>query len=160
VSASLDAQAFLDALEELGAVLKRDFRYEPGLTDVDSSAAVFFEKGGGVCQDFSHAALGVLRLAGVPARYASGYLYDPAVDPAQSTLRGVAASHAWVQAWHPELGWVGLDATNDRLVDWQYVRVAVGRDYGDVRPVHGIFRGEGEQALSVSVQVSRLDTGR
>jgi len=111
-----------------------------------------------VCQDFSHVTLGVLRRAGVPARYASGYLYDPATDPAQSTLRGAAASHAWVQAWHPELGWAGLDPTNDKLVDWQHVRVAVGRDYGDVRPVRGIFRGEGEQSISVSVEVTRLDS--
>ncbi len=156
VSPSSSAEEFLTALEELGAVLRRDFRYETGLTEADSSPAVFFEKGGGVCQDFAHAALGILRLAGVPARYASGYLYDPATDPSQSTLRGAAASHAWVQGWHPELGWVGLDPTNDKLVDWQYVRVAVGRDYGDVRPVAGIFRGEGEQSLSVSVEVTRL----
>ncbi len=159
VDPGLGPDDFLAALEELGAVLKRDFRYEPGLTDVDSSPAVFFEEGGGVCQDFSHAALGILRRARVPARYASGYVYDPATDPSHATLRGAAASHAWVQAWHPDLGWVGLDPTNDKLVDWQYVRVALGRDYGDVRPVRGIFRGEGEQSLSVSVEVTRLDGG-
>ena len=68
-----------------------------------------------------------------------------------------SASHAWVQAWHAELGWVGLDPTNDKLVDWQYVRVALGRDYGDVRPVRGVFRGSGEQTLSVAVEMTRLD---
>ena len=159
VSTSLEGEAFLTALEELGATLKNGFRYDPGLTEVDSSPAEFFEKGGGVCQDFAHATLGVLRRARVPARYASGYLYDPAKDPGKSILRGAAASHAWVQAWHPELGWVGLDPTNDKLVDWQYVRTAIGRDYRDVRPVHGIFRGEGEQSLSVFVEVTRLDGG-
>ena len=157
VTPDLGAEEFTTALEELGAVLKRDFVYHPGLTEVDSSPAVFFEQGGGVCQDFSHVALGVLRRARVPARYASGYIYDPATDPAQSTLRGASASHAWVQAWHAELGWVGLDPTNDKLVDWQYVRVALGRDYSDVRPVRGVFRGSGEQTLSVAVEMTRLD---
>lgn len=157
VDRSLDADEFMDALEDLGATLKRDFRYDPGATDVDSSPAIFFEEGGGVCQDFSHVCLGVLRHARVPARYASGYVYDPVSDPAAAHLRGASASHAWVQVWHRDLGWVGLDPTNDRLVDWQYVRVAVGRDYGDVRPVRGIFRGLGDQSLSVSVNVTRLD---
>jgi transglutaminase-like putative cysteine protease len=159
VNPRLDPDEFLSALQALGAVLKRDFRYEANLTEVDSSPAVFFEKGGGVCQDFTHAAIGILRLARVPARYASGYLYDPATDPAHSELRGAAASHAWAQAWHPALGWVGLDPTNDQLVDWQYVRVAVGRDYGDVQPVRGVFRGAGEQRLTVSVAVTRLAGG-
>lgn len=157
VAPGLDGEAFLAALEDLGATLKRDFRYDPDTTEVDSTPAVFFEQGGGVCQDFAHATLGILRRARVPARYASGYLYDPAVEGDPSALRGAAASHAWVQAWHPELGWVGLDPTNDKLVDWQYVRVAVGRDYGDVRPLRGVFRGPGEQVLSVSVEVTRLE---
>jgi transglutaminase-like putative cysteine protease len=157
VTSELPADEFLAALQELSATLKRDFRYVTGTTDVNSGPDVFFEKGGGVCQDFSHATLGILRLAGVPSRYASGYLYDPASAGAASDLRGAAASHAWVQAWHPEIGWVGLDPTNDKLVDWQYVRIAIGRDYGDVRPMRGVFRGETEQRHSVSVEVTRLD---
>jgi len=152
----LDADVFLGALEDLGATMVHDFRYEPGITGVESSPAELFAKGGGVCQDFAHVAIGVLRRSGVPARYASGYVYDPASASSGSTLRGAAASHAWVQARHPDLGWVGLDPTNDKLVDWQYVRVAVGRDYGDVRPVRGVFRGEGGQRLSVAVEVTRL----
>ncbi len=160
VDVDLSPHDFIQALEALGATLKNDFRYEPGATHVDSSPEEFFEQGGGVCQDFSHVTLGVLRRAGVPARYASGYLYDPASDSAHSSLRGAAASHAWVQAWHPELGWVGLDPTNDKLVDWQYVRIAIGRDYGDVRPMRGVFRGETDQTLTVSVDVTRLDRSR
>ena len=156
VSMESDAEDFLGALEAFGATLKRGFRYEPGLTAVDSSPAEFFAKGGGVCQDFTHVAIGVLRRAGVPARYASGYLYDPSADPEHSELRGALASHAWAQAWHPDLGWVGLDPTNDKLVDWQYVRVAIGRDYGDVRPVRGVFRGHAAHELWVSVEVRRL----
>lgn len=172
VQLELPVDQFAAALEEMGGQLKDRFRYDPTLTEVDSSPEVFFEKGGGVCQDFTHVAIGVLRRAGIPARYASGYLYDPSLDPSgfagnspnpalitadrDFTLMGTAASHAWVQAWHPELGWVGLDPTNDKLVDWQYVRVAIGRDYGDVRPVRGVYRGSPTQRLDVSVDVHRL----
>ncbi|MGH0037345.1 MAG: transglutaminase family protein [Myxococcota bacterium] len=157
---SLDAgsDAFLDGLLALGSEFRRRFRYDPDVTHVHSSPAEVFAESGGVCQDFAHAAIGVLRRAGVPARYASGYLYDPSHDdPSAEHLRGSAASHAWIQAWHPELGWVGMDPTNDRLVDWQYVRTAVGRDYFDVQPLRGIFVGEADQQLSVSVHVRRLD---
>jgi transglutaminase-like putative cysteine protease len=86
----------------------------------------------------------------------SGYVYDP-VDPDEGDpVRGASASHAWVQVWHPELGWVGIDPTNDKLVDWQYVRVAVGRDYTDVQPLRGVFVGPLEQSLDVEVHVKRI----
>ena len=102
--------------------------------------------------------LGVLRLASVPCRYVSGYIFDPASDGDGDgeRVRGAAASHAWVQAWHPELGWIGIDPTNNKLVDWQYVRVAVGRDYSDVQPVRGVFLGSAHQSLSVDVNVQRI----
>lgn len=150
--------AFLDALNELAAIFHERFRYDPDATDVQSDPRVLFAKGGGVCQDFSHAMIGVLRGSGVPARYASGYVYDPGRGDASRApaVRGAAASHAWVQAWHPELGWVGVDPTNRKLVDWQYVRVGVGRDYRDVQPLRGVFVGHPHQRLSVSVEVSRL----
>jgi transglutaminase-like putative cysteine protease len=147
---------FLLALEELGDTFQRRFRYDPEATHVHSDPSELFEQGGGVCQDLSHAMLGVLRLAGVPCRYASGYIYDPHLDGDPDRLLGTAASHAWVQAWHPEFGWVGIDPTNNRMVDWQYVRVAVGRDYLDVQPLRGVFFGEAGQHLDVSVQLTRL----
>ena len=106
--------------------------------------------------DLTHAMLGVLRLASVPCRYVSGYLYDPGGDEKETALRGAVASHAWVQAWHNELGWVGIDPTNDKLVDWQYVRVSVGRDYSDVQPVRGVFLGTAQQSLEVEVEVQRI----
>lgn len=157
VASDLPPEGFLAELSELGAGFHHRFAYEAGLTRVDSTPEAFFERGGGVCQDFSHAMIGVLRHAGVPARYASGYLYDPARD---GSLRGSAASHAWVQAWHAELGWVGVDPTNRRLVDWQYVRVAIGRDYGDVQPLRGVYHGDTRQELDVHVEVVRLDARR
>lgn len=157
VSVALGPERFLERLAELGGVFYRRFRYDDEATDVHSTPAALFEKGGGVCQDFAHGLLGVLRLARVPGRYASGYIYDTARDGVGGHVRGTAASHAWVQAWHPELGWVGVDPTNDMLVDWQYVRLAVGRDYTDVRPLRGIFVGDQSQELSVAVEVTRLD---
>ena len=157
VRADMPAGDFLLALPELGERFGERFRYDPSATDVNSTPEVLFESGGGVCQDLAHALLGVLRLAGVPCRYASGYVYDPGLDGGgEATVSGAQASHAWVQVWHADLGWVGIDPTNRRLVDWQYVRVAVGRDYGDVRPTRGVFRGIPGQRLEVEVRVARL----
>lgn len=159
VRVDLSAERFVDALAGLASEFPRRFEYDTRSTDVHSSPADLFHRGGGVCQDFAHAMLGVLRRAGVPARYASGYVYDGEEDEDARRVKGAGASHAWVQAWHPELGWVGVDPTNDRLVDWQYVRIGVGRDYTDVRPLQGVFTGRAEQELEVDVQVSRLDGG-
>jgi transglutaminase-like putative cysteine protease len=156
ISPKLEPDAFLDALRELGETFLKRFRYDPTATDVHSSPAVLFAAGGGVCQDLAHAMLGVLRLADVPCRYVSGYVYDPVDGDEGEHVRGASASHAWVQVWHPELGWVGIDPTNDKLVDWQYVRVAVGRDYTDVQPLRGIFVGPLEHTLDVEVRVERI----
>ena len=147
VEPGLDSDDFIGALAELGGTFYKGFRYDPDATEVDSSPYELFLKGGGVCQDLTHAMLGVLRLASVPCRYVSGYVYDPASESDEVdsvALRGAAASHAWVQAWHADLGWIGVDPTNDKLVDWQYVRVAVGRDYSDVLPLRGVFLGSAQ----------------
>jgi len=156
ISPDLGSEDFIEALRELGAHFKARFRYDPDATDVYSSPRVLFEAGGGVCQDLAHAMIGVLRLARVPSRYASGYLYDPASEDESESLLGAAASHAWVQVWHRELGWLGIDPTNDKLVDWQYVRIATGRDYADVQPVRGVFVGPWDQELDVEVAVRRI----
>ena len=156
VSADLEGEDFIDALRELGGVFAKRFRYDAEATEVDSSPAVLFERGGGVCQDLAHAMLGVLRGSGVACRYVSGYVYDPVEEGEGDHVLGSAASHAWVQAWHPGLGWVGIDPTNDKLVDWQYVRVAAGRDYADVQPVRGMYIGANEQLLEVEVSVKRI----
>ena len=163
VEPGLPGEAFIEALSELGGTFRSMFRYDREATDVHSSPEELFQKGGGVCQDLTHAMLGVLRLASVPCRYVSGYLFDPAsggeefkVSAPMTPVRGASASHAWVQAWHSELGWIGIDPTNDKLVDWQYIRVAVGRDYADVQPVRGVFLGAARQALRVEVKVKRI----
>ena len=156
VEEGLSADDFIAALSDLGGEFRERFRYDPEATDVHSSPEELFRKRGGVCQDLTHAMLGVLRLSSVPCRYVSGYLYDPATGAEGEQVRGTAASHAWVQAWHPELGWIGIDPTNNKLVTWQYVRVAVGRDYTDVQPLRGVFVGADAQELEVEVSVKRI----
>lgn len=158
VNLHMEFSEFKQGLYELAAHFYRQFRYDPDVTHVHSTPKEFFAHGGGVCQDMAHAMIGVLRLAGVPARYVSGYIYDSSsADDEGEHLRGAAATHAWVQAWHPEGSWCGIDPTNDKLVDWQYIRTAIGRDYYDVTPVKGIFRGHVAQQLTVEVHVKRID---
>jgi transglutaminase-like putative cysteine protease len=158
VTMGMTPDAFLAALEALAGYFFDNFRYDPDATHVHSSPQALFEHGGGVCQDMAHAMIGVLRQADVPARYVSGYIFDPKSDEEGQHLRGALATHAWVQVWHPQMGWVGIDPTNNKVADWQYTLMAVGRDYFDVQPVRGVFMGGGEQTLSVSVTVAREAT--
>jgi transglutaminase-like putative cysteine protease len=123
-------------------------RYEPGSTAVTTTAGQALRLGSGVCQDYTHLFLAVCRVLGVPARYVSGYLCTGA-GPDQTQ-----ASHAWAEALLPAAGWIGFDATNGRLADERYVRIAVGRDYADVPPVRGAYSGPAgaEPSVAVSVQ--------
>ena len=159
LSMGMDETEFGHALYELARYFYRTYRYDPDVTHVHSSPKELFRHGGGVCQDMAHAMIGVLRHAGIPARYVSGYIFDPKRDEVGERLRGAAATHAWVQVWHEGYGWMGIDPTNDKQVDWQYVRTAIGRDYFDVQPLKGVFVGSVEQQLEVSVQV-RIHTPR
>ncbi len=156
IDIGMDKLAFKEVLKELAGYFFLNFRYDPDATDVHSSPQALFDQGGGVCQDTAHAMIGVLRSRGIASRYVSGYIYDPKADEPGAALRGAAATHAWVQVWHPHGGWVGADPTNNRLVDWQYIRTAIGRDYFDVQPVRGTFVGQVEQVLSATVTVNRV----
>ena len=153
IDMAMDEDAFAQCLYDMAQYFYRTFRYDPDVTHVHSSPQELFRHGGGVCQDMAHAMIGVLRSAGVPARYVSGYIFEPGKGEIGEHLRGGAATHAWVQAWHEGHGWMGIDPTNDKLVDWQYVRTAIGRDYFDVQPLRGVFSGAAEQRLEVSVHV-------
>lgn len=158
VDQRMNQKEFEESLVDLASYFFENFRYDPDVTHVHSSPKDLFTLGGGVCQDLAHAMIGVLRLAGIPARYVSGYIYDPDEKNIDGQhLLGASATHAWVQVWHPKASWCGIDPTNDKLVDWQYIRTAVGRDYYDVTPVKGIFRGSVKQNLTVEVEVSRID---
>jgi transglutaminase-like putative cysteine protease len=132
------------------------FRYEKGATHVHSSIHDAMASGAGVCQDFAHLLLAVLRMRGLPARYVSGYLAPARAGDASNSMEDVIggmASHAWAEAFLPGAGWFGLDPTIGREVDMRHVRLAYGRDYGDVAPVRGVYKGHAGQRLSVDVRV-------
>jgi transglutaminase-like putative cysteine protease len=136
-------------------LIRTRFRYEKGATHVHSSLADVLSSGAGVCQDFTHLLLGIARARGLPARYVSGYLVPSAPTPAGETeeVSGGLASHAWAEVYVPGAGWLGLDPTQGASVSPLHVRVAYGRDYGDVPPVRGVFKGHAGQRLSVDVRV-------
>ena len=119
--------------------------YEKGATDVRTRADKALSLGRGVCQDFSHIMLAACRIQNIPARYVSGYLYNN---------EHTAASHAWVDVLVPDRGWLSLDPTHDHEQTGQYVRVAVGRDYADVPPTRGIFKGNAHEQMDVEVSVT------
>ena len=155
------ARPVADAALALMQRLHREFRYESASTQVDTPLAQAFEQRRGVCQDFAHLLIGALRMHGLPARYVSGYLLTQAA-PGEPGLIGADASHAWVQVYAPGTpgvpadGWLDLDPTNDRVPAAGHVRLAVGRDSGDVAPLRGVIRGGGRHTLSVSVHTGRV----
>jgi transglutaminase-like putative cysteine protease len=133
--------------------IRDQFHYEKGTTSVHSNLDEILTAGSGVCQDFAHLTIGVLRLAGVPTRYVSGYL---APEPVQNRKEPVneQASHAWVEVLLPSLGWIGYDPTHRGLVTERHIRVAVGRDYADVPPLRGVYRSAGKrQGMTVELSI-------
>ena len=143
----------LTFLRELTAQIYDAFAYVPETTAVDSPIDDALKARQGVCQDFTHIMLALLRPLGIPARYVSGYLYSRE----GGTRSTPGASHAWVEALLPDLGWVGFDPTNNLIADYRHIRVAIGRDYDDVPPTRGVFKGKAETELSVSVRVTLAD---
>jgi transglutaminase-like putative cysteine protease len=145
----------LQAVAELMRRIHDGFAYDGNATEVHTPLAEVLKQRRGVCQDFAHVMIGALRAFGLPARYVSGYLLTQP-PPGQPRLLGADASHAWVSAWCPPLGWVDFDPTNAVLPGeaGAHVTLALGRDYGDVMPLRGVIRGGGgEHALSVAVSV-------
>lgn len=132
--------------------IHHEFIYEPGATGVRAHLEESFAIRRGVCQDFTHIMLGMCRAVGIPARYASGYLYNGPTD----SLVGAQASHAWSEIYLPSAGWIGFDPTNNTLADERYVKVAVGRDYEDVAPVEGSYHGTAHCRMEVDVEVTKV----
>jgi len=141
----------LTLLRELNQRLYEHFDYVPKSTKVDSPIDHAIESRQGVCQDFAHIMIALVRGLRIPCRYVSGYLYRRAQDHDRSV---VDATHAWVEAFLPPLGWVGFDPTNCLLAGDRHIRTAIGRDYADVPPTRGIFRGHTASDLSVAVRVT------
>ncbi|MEL6269287.1 MAG: transglutaminase family protein, partial [Chloroflexota bacterium] len=143
----------LTLVRELNTAIYDTFDYIQNVTAADSPIEIALEKRLGVCQDFAHIMIALLRELRIPARYISGYLYHR-TDKDRSAAD---ATHAWVEVWLPELGWVGFDPTNNLVCNEQHIRVAIGRDYADVPPTKGVFRGDATSTLEVEVEVSKLD---
>jgi transglutaminase-like putative cysteine protease len=144
-----------DALAGLTHAIYTGFEYESGSTKVTTTLAEVLSTRHGVCQDFAHLAVACLRWAGLPARYVSGYL-ETQPPPGQVKLQGADASHAWACVLVPDLGWVDLDPTNDKVADASYIVTAWGRDYTDVPPLKGvIFTESAKSTMRVAVDVIR-----
>ena len=144
--------AVFDQASALMEWIHTEFRYESGVTNVNTHLVEAFQMRCGVCQDFTHVMLGLCRAVGIPARYASGYLYNGPLD----TLVGAQASHAWTEVYLPSAGWIGFDPTNNTLADERYVKISVGRDYEDVAPVRGSYSGTGHCRMEVQVEVEKI----
>jgi transglutaminase-like putative cysteine protease len=144
-------------VNEASGVIHEGFKYVKGATHVHSSIEDALSIGAGVCQDFAHLLLGVVRMRGLPARYVSGYMVPNGTAKAETARQeeviGGQASHAWTEVLLPEDGWLGFDPTLGRPVGLRHVRVAYGRDYGDVAPVRGVYKGSAGQRLAVDVRV-------
>ncbi len=124
------------------------FEYARDVTDASSPIDHLLAHGKGVCQDFTHLMIAVLRSFGVPARYVSGYIHRPNKE---------SQSHAWCEVWLPDVGWTGFDPTNGCPVNGHFVKTAVGRDFTDVPPNKGTYRGAGDETIQVRVATRTLD---
>lgn len=140
------------AAQRLNEYVYEKFLYIKGITNVETTLNEIWKLKAGVCQDFAHMLSAMLRIIKIPARYVSGY-----VCPNKNGMRGEGATHAWVEAFMPFTGWVGLDPTNNCLVNDLHVRLAVGRNFTDCSPVKGTYKGTSNQVLEVGVTVSYED---
>ena len=139
-------------IEKCGNFIFNEFKYIKGITTIETTVKEILEHRSGVCQDFAHVMLEMLRSLGIPSRYVSGY-----VCPNKSGMRGEGATHAWIEAWLPGSGWVGNDPTNNVWVTNNHVKLAVGRNFRDCTPIKGTFKGPARQSLSVYVSLGYED---
>lgn len=134
------------------AYIFEHFTYTKGITTIETTVDEILEHKEGVCQDFAHILLQILRTLAIPCRYVSGY-----ICPNKNGMRGEGATHAWVDAWIPGSGWTGIDPTNNIWVTNNHVKLAVGRNFSDCTPVKGSFKGPAKQELYVLVSVGYED---
>ena len=133
------------------AAIHAQFEYVPNATRVDSPVDEAIESRRGVCQDFSHVMIATLRRVGLPVRYISGYIAPDNADVSDPTS---IATHAWVEVCLPQLGWIGFDPTHNITIGTRHVQIAAGRDYADVPPTRGVFKGRAGSVLEVSVEIN------
>ena len=139
-------------IDKCGDFIFNNFKYIKGITNIETTVAEILEHRSGVCQDFAHVMLEMLRSLGIPSRYVSGY-----ICPNKNGMRGEGATHAWIEAWIPGNGWVGNDPTNNVWVTNHHVKLAVGRHFNDCTPAKGTFKGIARQSLSVYVSIGYED---
>lgn len=134
--------------EQMSNYVFSNFEYKKGITNIETKVDEIWKIKAGVCQDFAHVLLVMLRIVGIPARYVSGY-----ICPDSDELRGAGATHAWVEAYIPFYGWLGVDPTNNCIATDKHVRLAIGRSFTDCTPVKGTYKGSSEHTLEVSVTI-------
>ncbi len=146
-------------LADLSSRIYSDFTYRSGSTTVSTQVSEVLGAREGVCQDFARLAIACLRANGLAASYVSGYLAtDP--PPGKERMIGIDATHAWASVWTPQNQWLGLDPTNDQMVDERYITVGFGRDYADVPPLRGIIYTDSESSkIDVAVDVAPYEGG-
>ena len=160
-SAAYAAQSFaagrswLDAMLELTQRIHADFIYDPKATTVTTQVAEVLRERRGVCQDFAHLMISCLRSLGLSARYVSGYVVNRA-GADKRRMAGADASHAWVSAYCPDLGWVDYDPTNGKQANLEFITLGWGREFSDVSPLRGVVLGTGSQTLTVAVNVQPM----
>jgi transglutaminase-like putative cysteine protease len=137
-----------DLVAAVSRTIHQQFQYVPNVTQSSSPVDDVLQQGKGVCQDFAHLMIALMRSFGVPARYVSGYIHRPGQD---------SHSHAWCEVWLPDLGWLGIDPTHDQLVNDHFVKVAIGRDYTDVPPNKGVYSGQAQEKIFVRVETRLLE---
>jgi transglutaminase-like putative cysteine protease len=152
VSAEVAGLSPAETAEAISARVRERVTYMPGATGVRTNAQEAWDKGQGVCQDMAQLAVALMRAAGLPARYVSGYLHPAAT--AEPGTTSVGQSHAWAEYWAGE--WIPLDPTSGAKVAERHVVVARGRDYADVPPLKGIYHGPAQGDMTVTVEVTRL----
>ena len=135
-----------------GAFIRERFSYDKDATTVRTTVEESIRRKAGVCQDFAHILVALCRFNRIPARYVSGYIFSGQ----KNSILGADASHAWCEAYFPPHGWVGFDPTNNKLINDEFVKIAVGRDYRDVSPVRGVYKGQTQSVMSVNVAMEAL----
>ncbi len=144
--------AVASVIEKCSEYIFSNFSYIKGITNIETTLQEILDLKSGVCQDFAHIMLEMLRTLQIPSRYVSGY-----ICPNKNGMRGEGATHAWVEGWIPGIGWTGIDPTNNSWVTNNHVKLAVGRNFNDCSPIKGTFKGPARQFLSVYVSVGYED---
>ena len=143
---------YIDIIHASNEYIYRNFQYIKGITDYETTVDEILEHKSGVCQDFAHILLQILRTLRIPCKYVSGY-----ICPNKNGMRGEGATHAWVEVWIPGYGWAGIDPTNNVWVKDTHVKLSTGRNFYDCSPAKGTFKGIAKQQLSVYVSVGYED---